>query len=67
MDRKYKEIRGRYDDVVCGVTDYQMFQDIRALLGYVDQLHQRMVDQAAEKAVQAAFQALSDDPAHPLH
>lgn len=62
MERKFKEIRQRYDDVVCGVSDYQMFRDIRSLLGYIDRLHGRMVEQAAEEAVRAAFHSLDGDP-----
>ena len=60
MDRKLKQIRGRYEDVLCGVSDYDMFRDIRSLLGYIDQLHRQLVDQAAEEAVRAAFRSLGD-------
>ena len=67
MDRKLKEIQGRYEDVLCGVSDYQMFRDIRSLLRYIDEIHQRMVDQAAEEAVQAAFMALGDGVDQQIH
>ena len=60
MDRKIEKIRGRYDDGSCGVPDHQMFRDIHSLLGYIDQMHRRMVEQAAEEAVQAAFHALEE-------
>jgi hypothetical protein len=67
MDRKFKEIKDRCDDVVCGVSDYQMFRDIRSLLGYIDQLHHRLFEQAAEEAVRAAFLSLGEDANHPIH
>ena len=67
MGRNFKEIRNRYDDVVCGVTNDQMVQDVNALLGYIDQLHQRLVEQAAEGAVQAAFRALEDGRGCAMH
>lgn len=67
MDRKFKEISGRYDDVVCEVSDDQMFRDIRSLLGYIDQLHQQLVDQAAEESVRAVFQSLGDGADYQVH
>ncbi|MDF1551411.1 MAG: hypothetical protein P1P84_00040 [Deferrisomatales bacterium] len=67
MDQKFKEISGRYDDVVCGVSDYQMFRDIRSLLAYIDQLHSRLVEQAAEDAVRATFLSLGDGADQRVH
>ena len=67
MDRKLKEIKDRYDDVGFGVSDYQMFRDLRSLLGYVDQLHHRLFEQAAAEAVRAAFLTLGDDANQPIH
>ena len=67
MDQKFKDINNRYADVVCGVSDHQMFRDIRSLLSYIDQLHRRLVDQAAEEAVRAAFLSLGDGADYRLH
>ena len=67
MEQKFKEISGRYEAVVCGVSDYQMFRDIRSLLGYIDQLHQRLVEQAAEEAVRAVFLSLGDGADYRVH
>ncbi|GAB4246971.1 MULTISPECIES: hypothetical protein [Deferrisoma] len=42
MLREYRTIRNRYDDVLAGVSDYQMFRDIRALLRYIEFLHEQL-------------------------
>lgn len=67
MDRKFKKIRGRYEDVLCGLSDYDMFRDIRSLLGYIDQLHRQLVDQAAEEAVRAVFLSVGDGEDYRVH
>jgi hypothetical protein len=67
MERKLKEISDRYADMLGGVSDHQMFQDIRALLGYVDQMHRQLMDHAAEEAVQAVFLSLEDEANHRVH
>lgn len=48
MDRTYREIRERYRDILCGVSDPQMFQDILALLRYIDFLHETLARHAAQ-------------------
>jgi hypothetical protein len=58
MERRYREIRHRYADVVCGVTDYQMFRDIQVLLRYIGALHEALACQAARQAAELAFYEL---------
>lgn len=54
MVRRYREIRHRYADVVCGINDHQMFRDIQALLGYIEALHGAMARLAAREVVELA-------------
>ncbi len=42
MFREYMKIRHRYEDILCGVSDYQMFRDIRLLLRYIELLHEQL-------------------------
>lgn len=57
MTRRYREIRDRYSDALCGATERQMLADIQALLQYVDRIHQAMARQAAEHLVSEAFES----------
>jgi hypothetical protein len=59
MTPSYREIRNRYADVVCAVTDHQMFRDIQVLLRYVDELHHILAGQAAAHLVGEAFAAFA--------
>jgi len=61
MVKRYREIRHRYADVVCGVSDYQMFRDIQVLLHYIDGLHGTLARQAAREAVTQAFYEFGPD------
>jgi len=54
MVRRYREIRHRYVDVVCDITDDQMFHDIQALLHYIEALHGALARLAARDAVELA-------------
>lgn len=42
MREDYRKIRGRYDDVLCGVLDVDMFRDVQALLRYIEVLHEQL-------------------------
>lgn len=61
MIQGYRQIRSRYSDVVCAVTDHQMFRDIQVLLRYIDELHHLLAGQAAAHLVGEAFAAFSED------
>ena len=56
MVRAYREIRERYRDTLCGVTDPQTFRDVLALLRYIDLLHASLARQAAQDLARGAFE-----------
>ncbi|MEW6489995.1 MAG: hypothetical protein AB1578_19060 [Thermodesulfobacteriota bacterium] len=61
MIQNYRQIRDRYSDAVCAVTNPQMFRDIQVLLRYIDELHHLLAGQAAAHLVGEAFAAFAQD------
>ena len=57
MSVPYKKIRDRYEHAVNGVEEGQMYDDIHALFRYIDALHQIIMYQAAQRALEEAAQA----------
>ena len=61
MRAKYQEIRNRYSDVVCSVDEGQLFEDVQALIAYVDVLRVVLARQAQVHAAEEALRVFEND------
>lgn len=61
MGRDYNEIKNRYRDVMCSVSERQLLEDVRALIDHVELLRAIFAREAQIRAVEEAVRFFEDD------